>query len=119
MTLQTTTSLTQEQAVELSNEVIRLEAIIKEMKEKLKAYVEENGELIADDTVWKFQEAESWEFNDIKSFLKSLVIDGYTVDPYSLITVNKTKMDKLGLDESYISNFAKKKTTKRFVNRKK
>lgn len=119
MTVATTPKLTEQEAIELSNEIIRLEAVIKTMKEKLKQYVEDNGDLIAGDIVWKFQEVESWEFRDsekIKEFLKSLVIDGYTTDPFSVVSISKTKIR--GLDDSYLSNFATKKVTKRFVNRK-
>jgi hypothetical protein len=121
MTTQTTSKLTEEQAIDLSNQIMRLEATVKEMKKMLKEYVEVNGELVADNVVWKFQEAESWDFNDsdkTKEFLKSLVIDGYTADPYSVVTISKTKIDKLGLDNSYIEKFANKKVTRKFVNRK-
>lgn len=122
MTTQTTSKLTEQQAIELSNEILRLEATVKEMKKLIKEYVEDNGELVAGDVVWKFQEAESWEFNDsekTKEFLKSLVIDGYTADPYSVVSISKTKIDKLGLNDSYIGKFANKKISRRFVNRKK
>lgn len=118
----TTPKLTREEAIKIANEILRLEATIKEMKEMLKEYVKENGELVAGDTKWLFQNSISWEFNDsekTKEFLKSLVIDGYTTDPFSIITCSKSTLDKLGLEESYINKFATKKTSTRFVNRKK
>lgn len=118
----TASVLTEQQAIELSNEYFRLEAVINKIKEQLKEYVKENGELIAGDVVWKFQNYESWEFKDsekTKDFLKSLVIDGYTADPFSLVTVNKTQINKLGLEENYLQHFATKKVSSRFVNRKK
>jgi effector-binding domain-containing protein len=118
----TTPELTEEQAIKISREILHLEATLKEMKEQLKKYVQENGELIADDTIWKFQNAESWDFADsnrTKEFLKSLVIDGFTADPYSVVTINKSKIKKLGVDDTYLEKFAIKKVSKRFVNRKK
>ena len=114
-----TSELTHEKAVELANEIFRLESTVKNMKEQLREYVKENGELVAGDKVWKFRENVSWNFNDsekIKDFLKSLVIDGITYDPYSLISFPKTKLNKLGIDDDYISAFAEKRVTKSFVN---
>ncbi|MFD2658505.1 hypothetical protein [Gracilibacillus thailandensis] len=122
MATQTTSKLTEQQAIELSNEILRLEATVKEMKKQLKEYVEENGELVAGDTVWKFQQSVSWDFSEsdkTKEFLKSLVIDGLTTDPYSVVTISKPKIDKFELDDDYLANFAKKKVSNRFVNRKK
>lgn len=114
-----TSELTHEKAVELANEIIRLDSTLKSMKEQLKKYVEENGELVAGDKVWKFRENVSWNFNDsekVKDFLKSLVIDGITYDPYSLISISKTKLNQLNIDDDYISAFAQKRVTKSFVN---
>ncbi len=121
MTTATSQQLTREQAVEMANEILRLEAVLKTMKDQLKRFVEENGELVVGDTVWKFQESISWDFesNKIKDFMKSLIIDGYTTNPYEIISFSKPKLDKLGLEEQYLMNFAKKKVTARFVNRKK
>lgn len=121
MTTKTTSNLTQEKAIEMATEIIRLEATVKEMKKQLKAYVKENGELVTGDSVWKFQETYSWKFDSdkIKEFMKHLVIDGYTTDPYSLVSFSKTDLDKLGLNDDYISNYAEKKSSERFVNRKK
>lgn len=112
--------LTESEAIELSKEVIRLEATTKAMKDKLKAYVEDNGSLLADDVIWNIQEAESWKYNPdkIKDFMKSLIIDGYTTNPYELVTFSKPKIDKLGLDEEYLKNFAQKSITKRFGKKK-
>ncbi|MEN0661406.1 hypothetical protein NST11_18930 [Caldifermentibacillus hisashii] len=120
MTTSTSQQLTSEQAVEMANEILRLEAVLKTMKDQLKRFVEENGELVVGDTVWKFQESISWDFesNKIKDFMKSLIIDGYTTNPYELVSFSKAKLDKLGLEEQYLTNFAKKKVTARFVNRK-
>lgn len=114
-----TSELTHEKAVKLANEIIRLDSTLKSMKEQLKKYVEENGELVAGDKVWKFRENVSWNFNDsekVKDFLKSLVIDGITYDPYSLISISKTKLNQLNIDDDYISAFAQKRVTKSFVN---
>lgn len=114
-----TSELTHEKAVELANEIIRLDSTLKSMKEQLKKYVEENGELVAGNKVWKFRENVSWNFNDsekVKDFLKSLVIDGITYDPYSLISISKTKLNQLNIDDDYISAFAEKRVTKSFVN---
>lgn len=122
MTTQTTTpQLTEKEAIDLANEIIRLEATTKAMKDKLKTYIRDNGELVAGDNVWSFQNAIKWEFNDsdkTKSFIKSLAIDGYTLDPFSLVSFSKTKLEKLGLEDNYIEQFATKKTMERFGKRK-
>lgn len=113
-------TMTEEQARELANEIIRLEATVKAMKAELKKYVEENGALNDGENVWNIQETVSWRFNadTVQRFMNSLVIDGYTDNPYELVSFSKPKLDKLGLDDSYIEQFAEKRVSKRFTKRK-
>lgn len=113
-------TMTEEQARELANEIIRLEATVKAMKAELKKYVEENGALNDGENVWNIQETVSWRFNadTVQRFMNSLVIDGYTDNPYELVSFSKPKLDKLGLNDSYIEQFAEKRVSKRFTKRK-
>lgn len=114
-------TMTEEQARELANEIIRLEATVKAMKAELKKYVEENGALNDGENVWNIQETVSWRFNadTVQRFMNSLVIDGYTDNPYELVSFSKPKLDKLGLDDSYIEQFAEKRVSKRLRKAKK
>lgn len=118
-TVETTPKLTEAQAIELANEIIRLEATVKAMKDQLKAYVEENGELVAENDIWGFQEAVSWKFHPdkVRDFMKNVFID-YGANPYDMVSFSKQKLDKLGLDEAYLSKFADKKITRRFGKKK-
>lgn len=118
-TVETTPKLTEAQAIELANEIIRLESTVKAMKEQLKAYVEENGELVTDEFIWGFQDAASWKFHPdkVKDFMKNVFVD-YGVNPYEMVNFSKPKLDKLGLDEAYLSKFADKKITRRFGKKK-
>ena len=113
-------TMTEEQARELANEIIRLEATVKAMKAELKKYVQQNGALDDGENVWDIRETVSWKFNGdtVKDFMTSLVIDGYTDNPYELVSFSKPKLDKLGLDDSYIEQFAEKRVSKRFTKRK-
>ncbi|GAE93096.1 hypothetical protein JCM21714_2133 [Gracilibacillus boraciitolerans JCM 21714] len=114
-------TLTREEAVEMANEIARLEATVKSMKAELKKYVEANGEVEANGQKWLIKPYESWSWNDsgkLKSFCKSLIVDGFTADPYTLLSVSKAKVEKLGVKEEYIENFADRKVTNKFVSEK-
>ncbi|MBA2176844.1 hypothetical protein H0266_18350 [Halobacillus locisalis] len=114
-------NLTEEDAKIIANEIVRLDAVVKDMKKKLKGYVEENGALETQHVKWDFNDSISYKWNDsekLKEFLKNTVIDGLVADPYSLVTINKTELNKLEIDESYISSFAEKKVTKTFKSTK-
>lgn len=117
-----TEKLTHEQAVQIANEILRLESALSTMKDQLKQYVLDNGgEFNSGDTIWKFRESTKWEFRSGKSieeFLYHIVKDGYTVSPYDYVSISGSKLKKLKLGEDYMTKFATKKVSASFVHTK-
>jgi len=109
---------TQEEAVALANEINRLDAAVKVMKAELKKYVEANGPVDTGEEVWDFYKSESWSFDKegLKEVARNMALEG--VDPWELMTVTKTNLNKLGWDESFLEKMGNKKVTRRFTSRK-
>lgn len=107
-----------EEAVQLANEINRLEAAAKAMKDQLKKYVEENGSVDTGQEVWGFYESVSWNFDKqgLKEVARNIAIEG--LDPWELLTLPKPKLTKLGWDEQFLSQMGKKNVTQRFTSRK-
>lgn len=110
---------TNAEAIELANEVVRLEAAIKELKETMKAYVEVNGPIETNDVVWDFTVSESWKFTAVqmKEVAQNIAMDGK--DPWEFMGLSAPNLKKLEWDESFLSKLGKKTETKRFTSRKK
>ena len=70
--------LTLAEAVTIANEIARLEATAKAMKNQLKEYVEEHGPVETNDQVWNFNESVSWNFNGdkLKEIMTMIALDG-------------------------------------------
>jgi hypothetical protein len=108
-----------EKAVQLANEIERLEAVLKSMKAQLKAYVDENGPVETDDTVWGYTTSVSWSFepDQLKELAQFIVLEGE--NPWRFLSLSGTSIKKLGWDENILSRYGIKRETKRFVPRKK
>ncbi|MFC2946777.1 hypothetical protein [Virgibacillus sediminis] len=94
---------THEEAVQLANEINRLEAALKQMKSVLKSYVKEQGGIDTGEEVWDFYESVSWKFDrqHLKELAGEMAMEG--IDPWEMLNI------KLGT----------KKVTQRFTSRKK
>ncbi|GGK22576.1 hypothetical protein GCM10010965_14360 [Caldalkalibacillus thermarum] len=110
---------TVEEAVQLANEIERLEAVLKSMKAQLKAFVDENGPVETHDAVWGYTVSVSWVFEpeSLKELAQELAVEGE--NPWQYLSLSATAIKKLGWDESVLSRYGKKRETKRFVSRKK
>lgn len=109
---------TQEEAVDLANEINRAEAAVKQMKEQLKEYVKDYGAVDTGQEIWNFFDSVSWKFdrNGLKEVARNMVVDG--IDPWEQMTVSKKKIDDLGWDDKFLEQLGQKKVTKRFASRK-
>lgn len=110
---------TQEEAVELANEINRMESALKKMKDELKNYVKDYGSVDTGEEVWDFYDSVSWSFDKegLKEVARNMALEGK--DPWELLSVSKTNLNKLGWEDSYIEQMGKKKVTQRFTSRKK
>ena len=111
--------LTQVEAVTMANEILRLEATVKEMKNQLKDYVEEYGSVETNDQVWDFNESVSWNFpgDKLKEIMTMIALDGF--NPWDMISLSKRSLDKLGWNDDVLNRYAEKKVIKRFAPKKK
>ncbi|MDQ0341040.1 hypothetical protein J2S00_003884 [Caldalkalibacillus uzonensis] len=110
---------TPEKAVQLANEIERLEAVLKSMKAQLKAYVDTHGPVETLDTVWDYTISVSWSFepDSLKDLAQIIAVEGE--NPWRHLSLSATSIKKLGWDENILTRYGKKRETKRFVSRKK
>lgn len=110
---------TAEEAVAVAEELNRMEAVVNQLKTNLKAYVDKNGEVQAGNTVWKYSESVSWKIKPKKfpEVMKSIILQ-LEVDPWEMVSLPKTALNKLGWDEDVLMKYATKKITNRFGAKK-
>ncbi|OZU89063.1 hypothetical protein CIL03_08590 [Virgibacillus indicus] len=108
-----------EEAIQLANEINRLEAALKQMKDELKTFVKDYGAVDTGEEVWNFYESISWKFSnaELKEIAREMALDG--VDPWSMFSISKSNINKLGWEEQRLSQLGTKKVTQRFTSRKK
>lgn len=111
--------LTQVEAATMANEIARLEATVKEMKNQLKDYVEKNGPVETNDQIWNFNESVSWNFagDKLKEIMTMIALDGY--NPWEMISLSKRSLDKLGWNDDVLKQYGERKVITRFASRKK
>lgn len=110
---------TMNEAINLANEVERIEAVLKVMKDQMKAYVQKNGPIETDSVIWDFNESVSYSFNpdQMKNIAENIVLEGE--NPWALLSISSSNLKKLGWSDSFINQLGQKKITKRFISRKK
>lgn len=110
---------TMNEAINLANEVERIEAVLKVMKDQMKAYVQKNGPIETESVIWDFNESVSYSFNpdQLKNIAENIVLEGE--NPWALLSISSSNLKKLGWSDSFINQLGQKKITKRFISRKK
>jgi hypothetical protein len=110
---------TLKEAIATANEIVRLEAAVKTMKENLKVFVDANGSVEASDQVWSYSESISWKFKDtaLKELATMMALDGHNA--WELLSLSSTALKKLGWQEEFLSKYGKKSVSKRFGSKKK
>ncbi|PTQ51038.1 MAG: hypothetical protein HSCHL_1628 [Hydrogenibacillus schlegelii] len=104
----------QTRAEQLAREIFRLEAALKQLKDELKAIVEQSGPVTVDGRTWAFYPAVDWQFTPqgLREFAEALALDG--IDPWAVLDVSSTALKKIGVGEDVLSRYAEKKETLRF-----
>lgn len=112
--MQNVVDMKKARAEQLSREIYRLEAALKQLKDELKAIVEESGPVTVDGRTWAFYPAVDWKFSpdSLQSFAEALALDG--IDPWTVLDVSSTALKKIGVGEDILSRYAEKKETLRF-----
>ena len=110
--------LTIEEAIQTALEIERTEAALKQMKERLKTYVDENGALQAEDKVWEYSNTRSWSFkpDGLRELAVAITAEGKNTWDY--LSLSSTALKKLGWEDISLSGYGTLKETKRFASRK-
>lgn len=108
-----------DEAIELAGEIERAEAALKQMKDQLKAFVDENGSVETSDKVWDYNVSVSWKFDgeSLKRMSQDMALDG--LNPWEMLSLPSSSLKKLGWSEDVLSQYGTKKETRRFASRKK
>lgn len=111
-------NLEHQEMIQLALETERTEAALKQMKERLKAFVDNNGSLYAGDKIWCYSSSVGWEFEPIKlkNLAMSIAVEGK--DPWQYLSLPAGSLTKLGWDDSALALHGTKKVTKRFGSKK-
>jgi len=102
----------EDDAISVAKEVERLEAVLKEHKNVLKQYVDENGPLATDEKVWDYHPTESWNFHNMKGLAEMIALEGY--NPWEMFSLSKKELKKLGFEESFLQKYGEKVTNTQF-----
>ncbi|MDM5277153.1 hypothetical protein QUF95_07155 [Paenibacillus silvae] len=118
MTNTTHEKLTIEEATQIALEIERTEAALKQMKERLKTYVDEHGALQAADKVWEYSNTRSWSFkpDGLRELAVAITAEGKNAWDY--LSLSSTALKKLGWEDVSLSGYGTLKETKRFASRK-
>lgn len=111
--------MTAEEAVQLANEIERVEAAAKIMKDKLKKFVEANGPVETSDKVWDLSEAVSYKFDSeqLKMVAQNIALEGK--NPWDYLGITASNLNKLGWSEDFLQTIGKRSISTRFSSRKK
>jgi hypothetical protein len=110
--------LSQDAAIELAFEVERTEAVLKQLKRRLKEYVDVNGPLITREKVWGYCVSVTWSFepDQLKQMAVLIGIEGR--NPWELLGLSAAALKKLGWNETILAQFGLRKESKKFDSRK-
>ncbi|MFS0783482.1 hypothetical protein [Bacillus sp. 1P06AnD] len=100
-----------EDAVAIAQQLERYEQAVKQMKEKLKAYVELNGPIEANGKVWDhFVSASTWEFSAerLKILAGMIAVDG--LNPFDYLSISAKDLKRLNYSDQMLSQYGSQKT---------
>ena len=110
--------LTMDEAVRLALEIERTEAALKQMKNRLKEYVDLHGALVAGDKRWDYYPTVTWEFDPDKKKELAVAIAAEGKNPWDYLSVSATAIKSLGWPEEALLAYGSQKIIRRFDSRK-
>ncbi|HZK53000.1 MAG TPA: hypothetical protein VFC84_02170 [Desulfosporosinus sp.] len=108
-----------QEAITIGNEIERYECAIKQIKDALKAFVEETGLPVdTGEKVWDFSSSESWSFSaeNLKALASEILLLGF--NPWEYLDLGSRAIAKLNLTQDVLVQYGKAKTTTRFASKK-
>lgn len=101
-------------AKKVAAEIIRLEAALGDMKDKLKAWVKTNGDVSIADAAFSFVPSVSWNIEAEKLYELCAELHDSGVDVFQYLTLTAANLKKIGVSDDRLATFGKKKITKTF-----
>jgi len=110
--------MTQQEAINLANEIERYESALKKMKEDLKTYVTVNGPIDTGENIWAFADSVSWKFapDRLKDLAAEILLMGH--NPWNYLKLGSPEIKALCLTDDVLKQYGTSKVTKRFASRK-
>jgi len=101
-------------AERVAAEVIRLEAALADMKDKLKAWAQENGGIAVGDSTFDFVPSVSWNIGAEKLYELCTELYDAGIDAFEYLTLTASNLKKMGVSEEKLATYGKKKISKTF-----
>lgn len=113
-----TTINTIEQAIQVANELERLETVVEHYKTQLKKFVEANGPVETATKVYYIQETLTYKFTseNLKKVAEALVLEGK--NPWDYLSITASNLKKAGWNENIIQQYGNKNIYKSFKSKK-
>lgn len=108
----------QEEALEVAKELERIEATRKTMRDALRKFVEENGEVDTGETVWSIKESTSWRHDEksLRKIAEAIAMDGK--NPWEFMNITPANLRNLGFTEESLEKMGSvPRVSKRFSSR--
>lgn len=105
---------TLDEAVQVANEIERLESAVKLLKDELRAYVREHGEVDTGEKVWRFQQSVSWDIppEKLKEVARLIALDGR--NPWEYLNITPAKVRSLDWSDETLSEYGEKRIRNNF-----
>lgn len=114
--------MTQEDAVALANEIERVEAALKQMKEQLKLFVQVNGPVCDGDQIWDMYPSVKWTFSSEKKRELAMMLAIEGADPWDYLELGSKQVkkikDKLGWQDQHFLQYGINSTSNSFRSKK-
>jgi len=101
-------------AERVAAEVIRLEAALSAMKDKLKAWAKEHGGIAVGDSTFDFVPSVSWNIGAEKLYELCSELHDNGIDVFQYLTLTAANLKKIGMTDDQLAAYGKQKTTKTF-----
>jgi len=101
-------------ATKVAAEVIRLESALGDMKDKLKIWARDNGDIAVGDSAYSFVPSTSWSIGSDKLYDLCAELHDAGIDVFQYLTLTAANLKKLEVGDDRLEAYGKKKTTQTF-----
>lgn len=105
--------INEEEAIALAEEIERIESARQQLREKLRAYIEEYGQVQTKDKVWNVWENESWRANPKSLAQLADYIQHIGENPWDYLSITPANLRKLELEDQILKKIGFEKRCSR------